>query len=253
MVRQNAKYAGDAAECERWQAVHLEAIDSAPGLDDHTRKLMLSRYYRVGAFIPQFRRDAAGVEADMSRAEELARSVSRDDPGLAIAADEMLYAAIESRIKEALWMRDTGLALERANEYVALSPSSSRGYMHRAEVLFGAQEWARCRRDCLEAARLSPPDADEALFLLGQCYEKEERPDEAINAYLGTLRADPLAISAVERLADLTRMHRQSALRDWVTRYLDYLQSLKPVESWPAPYRDIPAPAGTALGEEVTS
>jgi hypothetical protein len=85
-----------------------------------------------------------------------------------VAADEMLYAALESRIKEALWIRDTDLALDRANEYVALSPSSARGYMHRADVLFRAQQWEQCRNDCLEAARLAPPHADEAMFLLGQ-------------------------------------------------------------------------------------
>ncbi|MFI5779527.1 tetratricopeptide repeat protein [Nocardia sp. NPDC051570] len=246
MVRQHAKYTGDVAECELWQVVHRAAIDAATGLDDHTRTLMLSRYHRVDAFIPQFRRDAAAVDAAMTRAENLARSAARDDPDQAVAADEMLYAALESRIKEALWTRDTGLALERANEYVALSPSSARGYWHRAEVLFRVGDWTRCRRDCLEAARLAPPHADEALFLLGQCYEQEESPDEAINAYLGTLRADPLAISAVERLTELTRIHRRAALRDWVTGYADHLLSQEPPEQWAAAYRDLPAPAPTA-------
>ena len=245
MVRQNAKFIGNADECERWQAVHMEAINSATGLDDHTRTLMLSRYHRVGAFIPQFRGDAAAVDVDMTRAEELARSAARDDPDQAVAGDEMLYAALESRIKEALWIRDAGLALERANEYVALSPSSARGYMHRAEVFFRAEEWTRCRRDCLEAARLAPPHADEALFLLGQCYEKEDSPDEAINAYLGTLRADPLAISAVERLTELARMNERVALRDWITGYANHLLSHEPVERPEARYRDLPRPIPT--------
>jgi tetratricopeptide (TPR) repeat protein len=162
-----------------------------------------------------------------------------------VAADEMLYAALESRIKEALWIRDTDLALDRANEYVALSPSSARGYMHRADVLFRAQQWTQCRSDCLEAARLAPPHADEAMFLLGQCYEKEHSPDEAIGAYLSVLRVDPLAISAAQRLADLAQVHERPALRDWVAGYLDHLLSLEPVESWPAPYRDLPAPQPT--------
>ena len=245
MVRQNAKHRGDAVECERWQTRHMAAIDSATGLDDHTRALMLSRYHRVGAFIPQFRGDAVAVDADMALAEELARSAPRYDPDQAVAADEMLYAALESRIKEALWIRDTDLAVARANEYVALSPSSARGYMHRADVLFRAQQWTQCRSDCLEAARLAPPHADEAMFLLGQCYEKEHSPDEAIFAYLSVLRVDPLAISAVQRLANLGQVHQRPALRDWVAGYLDHLQSLAPVESWPAPYRDLPAPQPT--------
>jgi tetratricopeptide (TPR) repeat protein len=242
MVRQNAKFIGNADECERWQAVHMEAINSAACLDDHTRTLMLSRYYRVGAFIPQFRGDAAAVDADMTRAEELARSAARDDPDQEVAADEMLYAALESRLKEALWIKDTALALERANEYVTLSPSSARGYMHRADVLFRVGEWARCRRDCLEAARLAPPHADEALFLLGQCYEKEESPDEAINAYLGALRADPLAISAVERLIELTRLHERAALRDWVTGYAEHILAYESAETRKSLYRDLPSP-----------
>jgi tetratricopeptide (TPR) repeat protein len=242
MVRQNAKHRGDAAECARWQTMHMAAIDSATSLDDHTRTLMLSRYHRVGAFIPQFHGDAAAVDADMTLAEELARSAPRDDPDHAVAADEMLYAALESRIKEALWIRDTDMALDRANEYVALSPSSARGYMHRADVLFRVQQWTQCRSDCLEAARLAPPHADEAMFLLGQCYEKEDAPDEAIGAYLSVLRVDPLAISAAQRLADLAQVHERSALRDWVAGYLDHLLSLEPVESWPAPYRDLPTP-----------
>ena len=242
MARQHAKHTGDDVECERWQVVHWDAIESATGLDEHTRALMLSRYYRVGAFIPQFRGDAAGVDAAMTRAEDLARSAPRDDPDQAVAADEMLYAALESRIKEALWLRDTGRALEYANEYLALSPSSARGCMHRAEILFRTEEWAQCRRDCLEAIRLAPPHADEAVYLLGQVYEKEDSPDEAIGAYLATLRADPLAISAVERLLDLARAHDRPALRDWVTGYAEHLSTYEPVESWPAPYRDLPAP-----------
>jgi tetratricopeptide (TPR) repeat protein len=245
MVRHNAKHRGDGAECARWQTIHMAAIDSAASLDDHTRTLMLSRYHRVGAFIPQFRGDAAAVDADMTLAEELARSAPRDDPDQAVAADEMLYAALESRIKEALWIGDTALALDRAHEYVALSPSSARGYMHRADVLFRAQQWTRCRSDCLEAARLAPPHADEAMFLLGQCYEKEDSPDAAIGAYLSVLRVDPLAISAAKRLADLAHVHEQPALRDWVAGYMDHLLSLEPVESWPAPYRDLPTPQPT--------
>jgi tetratricopeptide (TPR) repeat protein len=245
MARQNAKHRGDPAECARWQAIHLKAIDAA-SLDEHSRALMLSRYHRVGAFIPQFGGDAAGVDADMTRAEELARSAPRRNPGQAVAADEMLYAALESRIKEALWIGDTDLALERASEYVALSPASARGYMHRADVLFRAQRWAQCRGDCLEAARLAPPHADEAMFLLGQCYEKEQSPDEAISAYLSVLRADPLAISAAQRLAGLAGVQDRPALRDWAAGYLDHLLSLEPVESWPAPYRDLPAPQPAA-------
>jgi tetratricopeptide (TPR) repeat protein len=245
MVRQNAKHVGDVAECERWQAVHLAAIESASDLDDHTRTLMLSRYYRVGAFVPQFRGDAAGVDADMAQAEELARSASRDDPDRTVAADEMLYAALESRLKEALWRDDLERAGAYADEYVALSPSSARGYMHRADVFFRAENWARCRQDCLEASRLSPPHADESLHLLGQCHEHEDSPDEAIAAYLGVLRVDPLAISAVQRIADLARTHERPALRDWVTGYAEHLLSLDPVESWPAPYRDLPAPVTT--------
>ncbi|MFE3175151.1 tetratricopeptide repeat protein [Amycolatopsis sp. NPDC059235] len=242
MARQNAKYIGDADECERWQRLHMEAIDSATALDEHTRTLMLSRYYRVNAFIPQYRGDSAAVDADMTRAEDLARSAGRDDPDQAVAADEMLYAVLESRIKEALWNRDTGAALDRADEFVALSPLTARGYMHRANIFYRTQDWPRCRRDCLEAVRLAPPHADDSLYLLGLCYEKEEAPDEAINAYFGALRADPLAISAVERLAELARAHQRVGLRDWVTEYADHLQSYAPVEPLFEPYQDLPAP-----------
>jgi tetratricopeptide (TPR) repeat protein len=246
MVRQNAKIAGNAEECERWQAVHAQAIASATALDDQTRTLMLSRFHRVGAFIPQFRRDAGAVAADMTRAVDLARSAAREDTDQRVAADEMLYAALESRLREALWTRDLDLALEYVDEYVALSPSAARGYMHRAEVLFRAEEWARCRQDCLEAARLAPPHADEAMFLLGQCYEREESPDEAISAYLSTLRADPLAIAAVDRLAELARVHGRQALRDWVTGYAEHLLSYAEPEPRAAAHRDLPPPVPAA-------
>lgn len=242
MVRQNAKHTGDVTECEHWQKVHREAIDSATDLDHHTRTLMLSRYHRVGAFIPQFRADPAAVAADMTLAVELALSAPRNDADQTIVADEMLYAALESRIKEAQWLRDTDMALEYAGRYIALSPNSARGYMHRANVLFGIEQWDRCRDDCFTAARLAPPHADEASFLLGQCFEKLDSPAEATDAYLATLRVDPLAISAVERLADLVRTHDQPALRDWVTGYANHLLSYEEVDSWPAPYRDLPAP-----------
>jgi tetratricopeptide (TPR) repeat protein len=246
MVRENAKYTGDVAACERWQTIHKEAIAAATDLDEATQALMLSRYHRVGAFIPQFRGDAEAVAADMQLAEHLARSVATGDADRVIAAEEMLYAALESRIKEALWTRDIDLAMSRAAEFIALSPSSARGYMHRADILFQKERWTLCRDDCLEAVRLAPPLADDANFLLAQCYEKLDATDQAIGAYLATLRADPLAISAAERLVDIARRHARPALREWATEYLNHLMSLEPIDPLPAPYRDLPTPQSTS-------
>jgi tetratricopeptide (TPR) repeat protein len=243
MVRQHAKFTGDVAACERWQRVHRESIASArEHIDSFTFGLMMSRYHRVGGFIPQMRSDRSGVEAEMTAAERIARDLPWHDETHRIAADEMLYAAIESRMKEALWAGDLDLALERADKYLRLAPQSARGWSHRAGVLLersAVSEALECYR---ESARLAPPGEEEALFMAGQCCEHEQDLEGAMDAYLGALRVDPLGISAASRLEQVASRLEHRAVVEWSRSHLAALQSLTPKPSWPDPYRHLPPP-----------
>jgi tetratricopeptide (TPR) repeat protein len=243
MVRQNAKHTGDVAACERWQRVHSEAIGEArEQFDEFTTGLMMSRYYRVGGFIPQMHKDRAGVEADMSEAVEIARALSRHDHVHRIAADEMLYAALESRMKEAMWLGDLDLALERADEYLGLAPRSAKGWTHRADVLLERDETAKALECYRQAARLAPPGEEEALFMAGHCCERRDDLEGALDAYLGALRVDPLGISAAERLEHVAARLAHMPVLDWTRSHLAELRSLTPKPSWPDPYRHLLPP-----------
>lgn len=245
MVAQNVKHHNDLAGAERWQADHLTAIESSRTvLDDFTYQLVMSRYHRVAGFLPQMRRDKAGVEHEMSLAEKYARELPRDDDVHELAAKEMLYPVLESRTKEAMWMGDLELALQRAVELTELSPHDPRAWLHLGELHVERDEIEDAVRAYRKTVRYAPPGAEVALFMIGQCLEALEDPAAACDAYVGALRIDPLGVSSAERLSEVARATGSHALLAWATALLEELgvDPSEAAELGAEPYKHMPPP-----------
>jgi len=249
VVVQNVKHTGDFNEVLCWQAKHLEAVEQSAGvLDEFTYTFAMSRYHRVGGFIPQMRRDPQGIVEEMDRAEAFASALPRTTEVLAIAADEVMYPVIESRIKEALWLGDTDRALARATRLTTLSPCDARAWLELGEVYLEAERYADARRAYGRAYRLAPPGREVALFMIGQCDEALGDLDAACDAYVGALELDPLCISAAEQLVEIARSTGRVSLLRWIEPRLGELHAMQtstaPARRWP--YKDLPSPATSA-------
>jgi tetratricopeptide (TPR) repeat protein len=245
MVSQHVKNAGDLEAAEYWQKKHLEAIDSSRSeIDEFNYILVMSRYYRVGGFLPQMRQDAEGVVREMDLAEEYALALPRRNEVERIAADEMLYPVYESRTKEALWLDDLDLAEERALKTVKLSPYDARAWLHLGQVYCDREDAEQALQAYLRAVRLAPPGREIAWFMAGQCYEQMDELELACDAYLVSLENDPLGVSAAEQLVEVADKLGHSAISRWARSRLEDLaerQEISP-EAQPEPYKNFLKP-----------
>ncbi len=246
MVVQNVKHRNDVAAVERWQALHLRAIESSKReLDPFEQGLVMTRYHRVGGFVPQLRRDRQGTVEEMELAEQYARALPTDTPERRTAALEMLYPVIESRTKEALWLGDKDLALERARTLTTLSPHDPRAWLHLGQVYVDREELEPAAAAYRRSARCSPPGREVALFMLGQCLEELGQLEAARDAYVGSLDVDPLGVSAAESLFELAGRLDERPLARWAQEHLERLRAHRATAVPRAlePYKSLPAPA----------
>jgi tetratricopeptide (TPR) repeat protein len=249
MVVQNVKNHNNLPLVEFWHAKHLTAIEqSRPELDEFTYLLVMSRYYRVGGFLPQMRREIEPMVYEMDLAEKYALALPRPDEAYRIAADEMLYPVLESRTKEAVWLKDYDLALERAQRTVKLSPYDARAWLHLGQVYVDREEPEQALAAYRRSARLAPPGREIAWFMAGQCYEVLDDLESACDAYLTSLQADPLGIAAAERLEAIATQLDHGLILRWVRPRLEELNKLKvhTPAPLPQPYKDLPPPLEAA-------
>lgn len=246
LVSQSSKYSGDVGATEHWQEKHLAAIERcADDVGDFQRTAFMTRYHRIGGFIPQMKRDAPGVLLEMELSEEYARMLPRPDDTHAVAADEMLYPVLESRIKEALWLKDLDSARARALEITELSPHDPRAWLHRGQVHVASGEIESALHAYRRAARFSPPGKEIARYMMAQCHEVLGDFESACDAYLDSLQVDPYAISSAKALELVAEKLGLAGVRAWAAERREELQTLKPVIKNPPvePYRSFPPPA----------
>ena len=222
---QYAKYSKNRDVVARLCVMHAEAIERANTLNDFQRTFFMSRYHRVAAFDPQMRDERDEVRCHMDRAEEFARSLPVGSPRDEILAKEVLYAVLESRTKEAVWLGDSELAELRATQLTEMVPCDPRPYLHLGEILAGAGKMDKALRAYTNAAVYAPPGAEIAWFMQGQCCEALGDVEGAIRNYLQSLSVDPGGISAVESLDILLARLGNRPLRRWCSDALGELRA----------------------------
>jgi tetratricopeptide (TPR) repeat protein len=247
MVVQNVKDAYRLSEVEHWLPLHLKEIQIAKSeLDEYTYKLLMSRYHRVGGFLPQMRRDKEGTVHEMELAQHYAESMPQNDESQCIGRLEMIYPVLESRTKEALWLGDLQLAEERARRLVEIAPCESRARLHLGEVLLERNKVEEAAEIYRSAVCYGPPGTEIAWFMAGQCYEDLGRLDEALGAYLAAFRLDPQGISTAERIAALAYQTGNKLLERWCAPVLSDLQQAKDQIRPLAAYQNIPPPVAAS-------
>jgi tetratricopeptide (TPR) repeat protein len=221
----HAKHFAAVEASAYWLDLHGQEIDRAHSkLGDAMYSRLMSRHHRAKGFLPQLSGDRLGVVREMDRCQYYAEAVPRDGFEQRIAADELLYAVLESRTKEALWLGDLDAAEQRARRLVALWPMDPLAHDHLGQVLVERERIGEALGAYLSAARIGAPSAEAAWFMAGQCYEALDLPERACDAYLIALRLDPLGVSSLERLAEVADDIAQPVLSVWSRTRLRELQ-----------------------------
>jgi tetratricopeptide (TPR) repeat protein len=223
-VRQ-AKGSADVERAGYWLELHGEEIERARSIHGEAMYArLMSRHHRAKGFLPQLGGDRLGVVREMDLCQQFAERVPRDAFTQRIAADELLFAALESRTKEALWLGDLDAAEERARRLVGLWPMDPLAHDHLGQVLVERERIEEALGAYLSAARIGAPSAEADWFMAGQCYEALELLERACDAYLTAVRLDPLGMSSLERLAEVAEDIRQPELATWSRARLRELQ-----------------------------
>lgn len=246
MVVQNVKHYANLEEAEKWQKRHLAVIEeSKNNISNFEYLFAMSRYYRVGGFIPQMKQDATAVIKDMDLAEKYALELPHETLEERIAANEALYPVIESRTKEAIWLKNFDLAISQAKKLTELSPFDSRARLHIGSVYLEQEMLEEALESYIISKRYSPPGKDIATFMIAQCHYILGEIDLAIDECLESIKIDPLAISSYELLDELLKNQQTNniLLHEWVkNKITEFKNNKNEITDLSEPYKVFPSP-----------
>lgn len=214
-----AKIGASVEELVEWQArseriLHVALAKS----DDFTSALLLSRFYRSAAFVPQRRGDRAEVVRMMELAEHHALEMAPTGEAQQLLHLENLYPVIESRTKEALWLEDSELALARAQRLIDLDPYDSRAWLELGQVRLQRNEYAQAAEAYAIAATLGPPSSAVGRHMAGLCFRHLGQPLLAAYFFTSSIEIDSLAISPHDEIQRLPDLPVLAALKEWSLR-----------------------------------
>ena len=214
-----AKVGAPVEELAEWRARSERNLETAIAKrDDFTRALLLSRFYRAAAFVPQRHGDRAEVVRMMDVAEHHARAMVPADEAQELLRLENLYPVLESRTKEALWLGDLDLALAYAQALIDLDPYDSRAWLELGEVRLKRNECAPAAEAYAVAATLGPPSSAVGRHMAGLCFRQLGQPLLAAFFFKASIEVDALSISPHDEIQRLPDLPVLAALKDWSLR-----------------------------------
>ena len=211
-----AKTRAPVDELAKWGSLFEKALQSTvPGMDEFETGLYTSRFYRGFGFLPQRNGDKHEVVRVMDLAERHARAMKPVTPAQSVLYRENLHAMLESRTKEALWLGDRDLALQRALGVVEVDPFDAKAWAEVGQIRFLREEWREASEAYATAAMLGPPASAVGRYMLGACLRKLELPLVAALLFKDTLEADPLGVSPRVQIRDLPDLAALDVLKRW--------------------------------------
>lgn len=222
MVSQTAKTSYQPKQIVKWLKLHLDAISESQKHNDKFQyQLHLTRYYRALAFIPQINNDGPETVRIMDRCEQIARRLMADAkaPDEKLAAQFQLYGALESRIKEALWLEQLPTAERRAIEMANHLRVHPRGFLTLGQVLLEQGKVEKAKQAYQKAIWYSPQGIEIAAYMLGQCYQATKNNELALDYYMMSLKHDPKSVSALKKATNLADMMGKTTIHQWCIKH----------------------------------
>jgi len=186
--------------------------------DKFTRDLLLSRFYRAAAFVPQRHGDRGEVVRIMDCSEHHADAMRPANDAEELIYLENLHPVLESRTKEALWLGDLNLALARALRVIELDPYDSKAWCELGQVRLKRKECSAAAEAYAAAALLGPPASAIGRYMAGLCFRDLGQPVLAAFFQKAASEVDPLAISPHEEIQSLPDNPVLMALKEWSLR-----------------------------------
>lgn len=218
----------DVETAELWRSfLEKELPFALSSLNPLSGNLLLSNYYRAAAFLPQLMNDKEQLVEEMNLCQAHSESLTGTTFEQQFLCHENQNVILESRAKEALWLKDLDLAEERTCQLIERSKLEPRYNLELGEILLKKGQVEDSLKLYLRAARLGPPGTAIAWFMAGQCYQSIGEYELAYDAYSFSLERDPLAISPVRRLGQIAPLMGNENLAEWVNQRLDQLEDYK--------------------------
>jgi tetratricopeptide (TPR) repeat protein len=210
----------DLSQARHWADLASGLHQRTSTGDTFVAALDASIYWRAVSFVSFLECDRSRTVMELDRAQAAADAAVAGDESQSVATRENHHPLLETRTKEALWLGDLDLALERAGRLAAHDPWDAKVRILHGDVL------AKCGRieDAVvayaAAASLGPPYASAAWFKAGECHTRAGRPDQAAEAYFRSAAEDPSTMSPLIRLAE-ARSTDGERLARWARRELE--------------------------------
>lgn len=180
-----------------------------------------SMYWRAVAFEPFNSGDRQATAEYLDQAEHYAYAVSANSEIQKIVRDENIHPLLETRRKEALWLRNLDLAYERARALVEHDPFDPKVHIQMGDVLLTRDDPIQALKAYRQAVFLGTPYTPFAWFMIGYCEEALGNLEEACYAYQSALRIDPWGITPAQRLIKVARRLNQPVLAQWAENILE--------------------------------
>ena len=209
-----------------WRRQGEAALDTFVGLseiDEFTKALMTSRFYRAMSFLPYLSGARQQLKTDMDKWLGIARELRGGDDRTRLLAADNLFPAVETAVRTETYLGNHSQAMTLAEELAhEIDPLEPKTWLTLAELRMRSHNVIGALDAYLRAANLMIPFGRLAWFNAGQCYEKLEQPEEAVSCYLLSLALWPTGVSPLRRIHGLASGPRPVAncerLLDWVTR-----------------------------------
>jgi cytochrome c-type biogenesis protein CcmH/NrfG len=151
----------------------------------------------------------------MDIAEKHARAMAPADDAQQLLYLENLHPLMESRTKEALWLGDLDLALQRAQQVTEVDPYDSRVWLELGQVRLLRNEYALAAEAYAAAATLGPPSSGVGRHMAGLCFRQLGQPLLAAFFFKSAIEVDPLAISPHDEIQRFPELPVLTALKSW--------------------------------------
>jgi tetratricopeptide (TPR) repeat protein len=154
----------------------------------------------------------------MNLSERHARAAHATDRAQTLLQLENLYPVIESRTKEALWLGDFDLALQRAQNLVDLDPYDPRAWLELGQVRLRRNEYELAAEAYVVAATLGHPATAIGNHMAGVCFRQLGQPLLSAFFFKASVQSDAQAISPRDEIQRLPDFPVLSPLKDWSLR-----------------------------------
>ncbi len=214
-----AKVGAPLSELMAWQDRSEQVLKAVIAKSNKfTRDLLLSRFYRAAAFVPQRQGNRDEVVRIMDRSEHHALAMTAASDAEVLLYLENLHPVLESRTKEALWLGDLNLALARALRVIELDPYDAKGWCEVGQVRLKRKEYLDAAQAYAGAALLGPPASAIGRYMAGLCFRNLGQPLLAAFFNKAAIELDPLAISPHDEIQCLPDDLVLLALKEWSLR-----------------------------------